>query len=37
MIRRDWAGEKARLAGAFAIARDLAGLAKPREAAARTA
>ena len=37
MIRREWAGEKARLAGAFSIARDLAGLAKPREAAARTA
>ena len=37
VIRREWAGEKARLAGAFSIARDLAGLAKPREAAARTA
>jgi len=34
VVRRDWTGEKARLAGAFGIARDLAGLAKPREAAA---
>ena len=34
VIRRDWTGEKARLVGAFGIARDLAALAKPREAAA---
>ncbi len=28
VLRRDWAAEKARLAGAFGIARDLAALAK---------
>ena len=33
VIRRDWDGEKARLVGAFGIARDLAALAeKPRAA-----
>ncbi|HVL21246.1 MAG TPA: TRCF domain-containing protein, partial [Amaricoccus sp.] len=37
VIRREWAAEKARLAGAFSIARHLAGLARPREVAARTA
>jgi transcription-repair coupling factor (superfamily II helicase) len=29
VVRRDWEGDKARLAGAFGIARDLAALAKP--------
>jgi transcription-repair coupling factor (superfamily II helicase) len=29
VVRRDWEGEKARLAGAFGIARDLAALARP--------
>ncbi|MFO1144089.1 MAG: transcription-repair coupling factor [Amaricoccus sp.] len=29
VIRRNWADDKARLAGAFAIARDLAALAQP--------
>ena len=37
VVRRDWASDKARLAGAFGIARDLAALARPREAAARSA
>ena len=37
VIRRDWSSERARLAGAFGIARDLATLAKPRETAARSA
>jgi transcription-repair coupling factor (superfamily II helicase) len=37
VVRRDWTAEKARLAGAFGIARDLAALARPREAAARSA
>jgi transcription-repair coupling factor (superfamily II helicase) len=34
VVRRDWASDKARLAGAFGVARDLASLARPREAAA---
>ena len=29
VVRRDWPTDKPRLAGAFAIARDLATLAKP--------
>ena len=29
IVRRDWEDAKARLAGAFAIARDLAALAQP--------
>ena len=33
VIRRDWGEEKTRLAGAFAIARDLAALARPVPAA----
>jgi transcription-repair coupling factor (superfamily II helicase) len=33
VIRRDWATEKARLAGAFTIARDLAAQARPAQAA----
>jgi transcription-repair coupling factor (superfamily II helicase) len=32
LIRRDWPDEKARLVGAFQIARELAGLAKPKAA-----
>ena len=32
VVRRDWPDEKARLVGAFQIARDLAGLAKPKAA-----
>jgi transcription-repair coupling factor (superfamily II helicase) len=32
VVRRDWGSEKARLAGAFGIARDLAGLARPQAA-----
>jgi transcription-repair coupling factor (superfamily II helicase) len=35
VVRRDWAGERARLAGAFGIARDLAALARPEPQAAR--
>ena len=31
VVRRDWASDRARLAGAFAIARDLAALARPAE------
>ena len=31
MVRRDWAADKARLAGAFGIARDLAALSRPPE------
>ena len=31
VVRRDWPTEKARLAGAFSIARDLAGLARPAQ------
>jgi transcription-repair coupling factor (superfamily II helicase) len=34
VLRRDWTSETARLAGAFGVARDLAALARPREAAA---
>jgi transcription-repair coupling factor (superfamily II helicase) len=34
VIRRDWDSDKARLIGAFTIARDLAALAKPEKAAA---
>ena len=37
VVLRDWASDKARLVGAFGIARDLAALARPREAAARSA
>ena len=31
VVRRDWASDRARLAGAFAIARDLAASARPAE------
>jgi transcription-repair coupling factor (superfamily II helicase) len=34
VIRRDWDSDKARLIGAFTIARDLAALAKPEKATA---
>ena len=34
VIRRDWTDDRARLAGAFAIARDLAALARPAAPAA---
>ncbi|MFO1106123.1 MAG: transcription-repair coupling factor [Amaricoccus sp.] len=37
VIRRDWPEPKARLVGAFGIARDLAGLAKPQPAVSRSA
>jgi transcription-repair coupling factor (superfamily II helicase) len=39
VIRRDWADARARLAGAFGVARDLAALARPeaKPAARRTA
>ena len=37
VVRRDWTTEKARLQGAFAIARDLAVLAKPKKKAAAAA
>ena len=32
VVRRDWASDKARLSGAFGIARDLAALARPAAA-----
>ena len=35
VVRRDWATDKSRLAGAFSIARDLAALAKPEPQTAR--
>jgi transcription-repair coupling factor (superfamily II helicase) len=35
VVRRDWATDKSRLAGAFSIARDLAALAKPEPQPAR--
>ena len=35
VVRRDWESDAARLAGAFAIARDLAALARPRGAGAQ--
>jgi transcription-repair coupling factor (superfamily II helicase) len=35
VVRRDWAKEPTRLAGAFGIARALAALARPAPAAAR--
>ncbi len=34
VVRREWGSEKARLAGGFGIARDLAALAKPQAAEA---
>ena len=34
VVRRDWTADRARLTGAFGIARDLAGLARPPEKAA---
>jgi transcription-repair coupling factor (superfamily II helicase) len=38
VVRRDWGSDKARLQGAFAIARDLAALARqPEKAAERSA
>ncbi len=37
VVRRDWADAKARLVGAFLIARDLAVLAKPEAQAKRSA
>jgi transcription-repair coupling factor (superfamily II helicase) len=35
VVRRDWSTDKARLQGAFAIARDLASLARPEAKAAK--
>ncbi len=35
VIRRDWADARARLVGAYGVARDLAALAKPEAKAAK--
>ena len=37
VLRRDWSDPRARLVGAFSVARDLALLAKPAPAAAKRA
>jgi transcription-repair coupling factor (superfamily II helicase) len=37
VVRREWPTDKARLAGAFGIARDLAALVKPEPARAPSA
>ena len=37
VLRRDWSDPRARLVGAFTVARDLALLAKPAPAAAKRA